>query len=488
VGVGTGSDSGNKNSDTGSSASQQYQTVGGDGLLNGNSDLWIQSVGSPEYWRVIQFGRFVEMTDFLPSDITDAMTALQNAQPNSGLVTSSATTSYTKSLDNTYIRLNLTANTALSLGTLAQAGPGDVAMLRSGIFPYTNTTIWLATYDASSRGLKLKTLGSPSNALYLTMQDDGTLTLETLKYGDVGTSQTWVLADNNGQKGLISVKSYLAVGEGASEAQIRSSKSGPPPSVVHSVKMQDPSKYSATQFKVVQFAETEIATAVPSAEGFVDCACCRTGFASVDVPTSTNKTMSVSFETAPEAKYDTAHVTSNTSLAFTASQIDNTKRTVQVASDFLMPTWSLPVSLLLCPNPDVGTAPTAVVGTGKTASDSVTATYLWPPGSLGTDEYIWNPTGTMFLKQQADGNLVVYNSDGKALWANGQTGKGVIRTVMQSDGNLVSKDASGNAKWSSGTGGNPGASLALQSDNNVVIYTFDGNPLPTPLWNTGTNS
>ena len=58
VGVATGNDSSNNSSNTAASASQQYQTVGGNGLLNGNSNLWIQSVGEPDYWRVIQFGRF----------------------------------------------------------------------------------------------------------------------------------------------------------------------------------------------------------------------------------------------------------------------------------------------------------------------------------------------------------------------------------------------------------------------------------------------
>ena len=94
---------------------------------------------------------------------------------------------------------------------------GDIPMLRSSSSSGDNTTVWLATYDASSRGLKLKTLGAPGSSLYLTMQDNRSLTLQTLKYGDTGLYQTWVLADNNGAKALISAQNYLAVGKGASE-------------------------------------------------------------------------------------------------------------------------------------------------------------------------------------------------------------------------------------------------------------------------------
>jgi outer membrane protein assembly factor BamB len=54
---------------------------------------------------------------------------------------------------------------------------------------------------------------------------------------------------------------------------------------------------------------------------------------------------------------------------------------------------------------------------------------------------------------------------------------------MQGDGNLVIYDADGVALWSSDSSLNhPGAHLAVQNDGNVVIYDADG----TPLWATDT--
>ena len=50
------------------------------------------------------------------------------------------------------------------------------------------------------------------------------------------------------------------------------------------------------------------------------------------------------------------------------------------------------------------------------------------------------------------------------------------------DGNLVVYNASGAAVWSSVTWGHPGAYLVVQSDGNLVIY--DG---ASPIWATNTN-
>jgi hypothetical protein len=52
---------------------------------------------------------------------------------------------------------------------------------------------------------------------------------------------------------------------------------------------------------------------------------------------------------------------------------------------------------------------------------------------------------------------------------------------MQRDGNLVVYDLSGAAVWASGTVGFPGASLLVQGDGNAVIYA-DG----VPVWATNT--
>ncbi len=53
---------------------------------------------------------------------------------------------------------------------------------------------------------------------------------------------------------------------------------------------------------------------------------------------------------------------------------------------------------------------------------------------------------------------------------------------MQGDGNFVLYDANGAAVWASGTYGNDGARLTVQDDGNLVVYAANG----APLWATNT--
>jgi hypothetical protein len=48
---------------------------------------------------------------------------------------------------------------------------------------------------------------------------------------------------------------------------------------------------------------------------------------------------------------------------------------------------------------------------------------------------------------------------------------------MQTDGNLVVYDLRGNALWASNTNGHPGAYLIVQNDGNLVIYDSANHPL-----------
>jgi PA14 domain/FG-GAP-like repeat len=86
------------------------------------------------------------------------------------------------------------------------------------------------------------------------------------------------------------------------------------------------------------------------------------------------------------------------------------------------------------------------------------------------------------LDFQADGNLVVYNSQGRALWATGTSGTNVDRFAVQADGNMVLY-AGSKAVWASDTAGNPGDRLAVQADGNVVVYRANGQA----IFNTGTS-
>lgn len=77
-------------------------------------------------------------------------------------------------------------------------------------------------------------------------------------------------------------------------------------------------------------------------------------------------------------------------------------------------------------------------------------------------------TNRISLTMQQNGSLVILDSNGRARWSSGTSGRG-DRAVFQGDGNLVVLAADGTAVWSSRTDGNPGAELVLQNDGNVTI-------------------
>jgi len=125
---------------------------------------------------------------------------------------------------------------------------------------------------------------------------------------------------------------------------------------------------------------------------------------------------------------------------------------------------------------------------------------------------LWN-TGQRAIQTltiQSDGNLVARNGSGAAVWANSATqgsagliykgsdtltvgpsltdhqflrsSDGRYFVLMQPDGNLVLYGPGYHVLWHSHTGGHPGAYLVVQGDGNVVIYASNGT---TALWNTG---
>jgi hypothetical protein len=87
----------------------------------------------------------------------------------------------------------------------------------------------------------------------------------------------------------------------------------------------------------------------------------------------------------------------------------------------------------------------------------------------------------MMTLQATDGNLVVYAyPEMHAAWSAGNiAGKGGVAAAMQGDGNFVVYNAAGAALWNSGTGDRPGASLYL-SDNSVFYIT--GDSTNKPVW------
>lgn len=86
------------------------------------------------------------------------------------------------------------------------------------------------------------------------------------------------------------------------------------------------------------------------------------------------------------------------------------------------------------------------------------------------------------LELQTDGNLVLYNTSGRPIWATGTVGRGAKFNV-QVDGNAVLYDASNQVLWATDTNSNPGIIFAVQTDGNLVVYTSDRRP----IWSAGTD-
>jgi hypothetical protein len=95
---------------------------------------------------------------------------------------------------------------------------------------------------------------------------------------------------------------------------------------------------------------------------------------------------------------------------------------------------------------------------------------------------IYSPSEQLELIMQTDGNLVLYDGAGKALWASGTDHHPGAFATMQTDGNLVVYPPSGHALWASDTDHHAGAFLSLQSDGNLVVYQGS-----TALWASKTN-
>ncbi len=83
---------------------------------------------------------------------------------------------------------------------------------------------------------------------------------------------------------------------------------------------------------------------------------------------------------------------------------------------------------------------------------------------------IFSPDGRFRLTMQTDGNLVVYDANGRAQWASGTYLPNSYLRV-QPDGNVVVYDSEDNfPQWTAAVN-SPGAQLAMQNDGNLVLYS-----------------
>ena len=129
------------------------------------------------------------------------------------------------------------------------------------------------------------------------------------------------------------------------------------------------------------------------------------------------------------------------------------------------------------PGPVAGAQPPATIATS--GSDRITST-----ATVDANGQIHSQDGGTMLAMQGDGNLVLYNAAGTALWSSGTAGMGSSHLVMQDDGNLVVyRDSDGGVTWNAGTSGLGPSTLVVQNDGNVVVYCdADGRP----TWSSGT--
>jgi hypothetical protein len=86
------------------------------------------------------------------------------------------------------------------------------------------------------------------------------------------------------------------------------------------------------------------------------------------------------------------------------------------------------------------------------------------------------------LAMQGDGNLVIYNPAGVAIWSTGTYSHPGSSLSFQYNGNLVLYNRAGTPLWETMTDGQPAAALFMQNDGNLVMYSADRRL----LWATGT--
>jgi hypothetical protein len=91
-----------------------------------------------------------------------------------------------------------------------------------------------------------------------------------------------------------------------------------------------------------------------------------------------------------------------------------------------------------------------------------------------------SPSGACVAVMQDDGNYVVYDSAGTAIWDSKTMGRGTgpYRITMQSDGNFVLYDSADTALWNSTTAGRGTGpyKAVMQDDCNLVVYGSGDQP------------
>ncbi len=101
------------------------------------------------------------------------------------------------------------------------------------------------------------------------------------------------------------------------------------------------------------------------------------------------------------------------------------------------------------------------------------------PHKLAVGEFLENMNRKLIM--QADGNLVVYDENGRARWASRTSGENYTAEFQQ-DGNLVVYTAEHKPVWASNTSGHENSVLLFLENGNVTIQQG-----ADVLWQTGTD-
>ena len=111
---------------------------------------------------------------------------------------------------------------------------------------------------------------------------------------------------------------------------------------------------------------------------------------------------------------------------------------------------------------------------------------LFAGQQLLVNDTLHSPSNSCFLILQADGNLVLYQTNNsQALWASGTDGKASSSAIMQGDGNFVIYDVSGNALWASNTPTGYGGSFLTVMDQGYITII---SPNDANVWASSSGS
>jgi RHS repeat-associated protein len=107
-------------------------------------------------------------------------------------------------------------------------------------------------------------------------------------------------------------------------------------------------------------------------------------------------------------------------------------------------------------------------------------TYLVAGEILPSGKCIVSPHGQYFLLMNTDGNFFIYDwAHGTGTWGPGTQGHPGAYAIFQTDGNLVVYDVNGTALWNSGTSGTFAERLDMNDDGRIIIWKS--------AWNSGTS-